>query len=150
MLSQRSSRRAGPIVAALVAILTLAAPAHAVETLLNAFAQSYDLAPGASSGAITPSANLGVTVLADQTSGGNVGSTIVTVLNSAGHNNELVWSGLESNNGGPVSAASSTPGTHIVYIDYSHCVDLEVNNATSFIVHNACSTTQMGSVKEIW
>jgi hypothetical protein len=49
----------------------------------------------------------------------------------------LEWVGLES----PFAAAitsgfGSTPGQHIVFIDYGHQVDIQVNSADTFVVHN--------------
>ena len=152
MLRKRISRLAGLASAALVATVTFAVAAHAVLTVTtpNALTSNYNLANGANSGAFTPSANLPVFVMGDQTIGGNVGSSDMTVVNSVGHDNELVWSGLESAGGGTTSGFSTAPGTHIIFIDNGHCVDLQVNNATSFRVHNACGITQTGSVTLIW
>lgn len=152
MRYQTLARIAGLLSAVVVATLTSAVAAHAVLTFAmpNAFTLGYTLAAGANSAAITPNANIPVFVMGVQTTTGNVGSSDMTVVNSAGFDNELVWSGLESDGGGVTAGFSPAAGTHIIYIDFAHCVDLQVNNATSFRVHNGCSSTQAGRVTEIW
>jgi hypothetical protein len=152
MRYEKLSRMAGLLSAALVAIVTLAVAAQAFQTTTtpNTAFLVYNLAAGASSGGVTPPANIPTLVMGEQTTTGNVGSSDMTVVNSVGHDNELVWSGLESNGGGPTAGFSPVPGTHIIFIDFAHCVDIEVNNATSFKVHNKCSSAQTGIVTEIW
>ncbi len=152
MRYEKVSRMAGLLSAVMVATVTFAVAAHAVKTLTtpNAFTSAYNLATGGNGPAITPPANLPVFVMGDQTTTGNVGSSDMTVVNSSGRDNELVWSGLESDGGGVTAGFSPVAGTHIIFIDFAHCVDLQVNNATSFHVHNACSSTQTGNVTEIW
>jgi hypothetical protein len=145
------------LVAAIVAAVTLAVLAHAVQTITtpNSASFAYTLAPGANGGNIAPVLNLPVTIVADQTGTicrcDNVGSSLMTVVNST-VDGELVWNGFESNRGGLTSGFSPTPGTHIMFVDFSHLVDLQVTNATSFHVHNSSSSsfTYNGNVTLIW
>ena len=152
MRYEKLSRLAGLLAAALVATLTCAVAAHALQsaTTANAMTVHYSLGAGANSGAITPIANDPVFVMGCQVETGNVGSSDMTVVNSAGFDNELVWSGLKSNGGGVTKGFSTAFGTHIMFIDYTHVVQLEVNNPTSFIVHNGAGSTQVGNVTLFW
>ena len=149
---EKVSRIAGLISAALVATLTCAVSAHALLTISasNAAIFARSLNGNSRSGAITPPANLPVLVMGDETTAGCVGSSELTLVNSVGQDNELVWNGLESNGGGFTAGSSPVAGTHIMYIDVCHRVQLEVNNATSFIIHNLESFPQKGNVTEIW
>ena len=124
--------------------LTFAGSAHA--TFAKRKIVTYNLSPGTNSQPITPIANKPVLVIGVQTNTGDVGSGEMTVVNSVGADNELVWSGLESNAGGATAGFSTVPGHHIVFIDFAHCVDLQVASATSFVVHNGCSFAVAGSV----
>jgi len=145
MRFERALRKASLSVLALGAVLTFAVAAQAAEKTVK-----YNLANGANSTPIKPVANKPVFVMGDQTTAGNVGSGEMTVVNSNPGDGELVWSALESDGGGPSAGFSPTPGTHILFIDFGHCVDLEVNDASSFVVHNACGIQQTGSVTLTW
>ena len=140
------------LVAAVVATLTFAVAAHAVQTIIapNAAVISYSLTTGGNTAAITPVANKPVFVMGDQTVAGDVGSSDMTVVNSNPGDGELVWSGLESDGGGVTAGFSPVAGTHIIFIDFAHQVDLEVANATSFKVHNGAGSTRTGGVTLIW
>ena len=158
MKDYKKGRRFGSLLlAAVVAILTLSVMVHATQVITtpNAASASYSLAPGANSANITPAVNMPVMILADQTATvchcDNVGSSHMTVVNST-IDGELVWNGFESNRGGLTSGFSPTAGTHIVFTDFAHLVDLQVSNATSFHVHNssASTSTYNGNVTMIW
>jgi hypothetical protein len=155
MRDEKLSRIAGLVSAAVVATVTFAVAAHALQTITtpNAFTISYSLSSGGNSSSLTPPANIPTFVMGAETSFGNVGSSFMTVVK--GQDNELVWNGLESNGGGVTTGSSPIAGTHIIYIDFVHCVDLEVTNATSFHVHLSapiCSGVggATGRVTEIW
>jgi hypothetical protein len=143
------------VVAAIVVIATLTVLAHAAQSLAtaNRVSVAYKLKPGANGANITPASNMPVTIIADQigTDCGcdNVGSSLMTVVNSS-NDKELVWNGFESDEGGLTEGFTSVAGSHIMYIDFSHVVDLEVSNATSFHVHNAGGETYNGNVTLIW
>ena len=154
-LSRDFRRLATFIVAAMVVITTLAVLARAAELVATpkSMTITYKLAPGANSPAIKPAPNLPVEILADQVGTkcdcDDVGSSMMTVVSST-VDGELVWNGFESSGGGLTSGFSPIAGTHIMYIDFGHAVDLEVNNATSFFVHNDTAETVNGTVTLIW
>jgi hypothetical protein len=145
------------LLAAIVALTTFAVVGHAVQnvTTPNSASFTYSLAPGDSGANITPTANVPTLILGDQTGVASdtddVGSSLMTVVNST-QDRELVWNGFESNKGGLTSGFSPTAGTHIMYIDFSHLVDLEVTNGTSFHVQNSSTNTVTanGNVTLIW
>ncbi len=63
----------------------------------------------------------------------------------------LEWTGIES----PAAAAltsgfSGSAGTHILYLDYSHLVQIQVASADTFLIHNGNSITMTGVVTMIW
>jgi hypothetical protein len=143
------------VLAAMVVTVTLAVLAHAADYFnpLSRISVAYKLAPGANSANITTVANTPVMILADQTGTfcgcDNVGSSLMTVVNSS-VDAELVWNGFESTGGGLTSGFSNVAGTHIMFIDFGHDVDLQVSNGTSFHVHNAGGSTYNGNVTLIW
>ncbi len=146
------SRAVSFVLPAIVVVLTLGIVERAwtATTVANATTFGTNVNAGTSGTVFTPPANLPVMVIACQTNTGNVGSSEMTVVNSAGFDNELVWSGLESNAGGVTAGFSPTAGTHIIFIDFAHQVDLQVNNGTSFKIHNGSSVTQRVVVTMIW
>ena len=111
---------------------------------------TYSLAPGASSAPITPAAGQAVLVMGVQTQFGFWGVGQVTMLRVA--SSFLAWTGLESPGGSSIAQGiSKTPGTHILFLDDTHQVDLQVSNGgDSFVVHNASASQAAGSVTLIW
>jgi len=147
------TRVAQLLLTGVVATLTLAIVAHATQTITvpNAASVSYALAAGANSGAITPVADAPVLVMGVQTAVGNRGVGHVTMLRPTVAPNFLEWVGLESTAGAVITQGfSSVLGTHIVYLDFSHTVDIEVNTPTSFRIHNGNAAAQTGVVRLIW
>ena len=145
------------ILAVIVAALTLAVVGHATQTIVtsNSAVYTYTLNPGQTGENISPPADTPVWITADQTGTvcgcDDVGSSFMTLVNSS-NDGGLVWNGFESNKGGLTTGYSPTLGTHIMYIDFLHNVDLEVNNGTSFHVTNSSSNgaTANGSVTMDW
>jgi hypothetical protein len=139
--------------AVLVAVLALSIAAHAIQTTTtpNAVQYSYNIAiGGADLPVITPASNIPVLVMGVQNTSGYRGVGQVTMLHVPGQ--FLEWVGLESPSAAAVTSGySSASGTHIVYLDYSHTVDLKVNNADSFRVHNGNSfIAATGYITLIW
>src|SRR5438067_5868801 len=120
MRIQKFSRPGVILMATVVAIITSMVVANATQTITtpNAAFISYNLAPGASSAAITPVANRSVLVMGCSTTGYGIGQVSLLRIPSA----VIQWVGLESHySQAPITQGSSgTPGTHIVYIDCSH------------------------------
>lgn len=147
------TRVAQLLLTGVVATLTLAIVAHATQTITvpNAASVSYALAAGANSGAISPVADAPVLVMGVQTAVGNRGVGHVTMLRPTVAPNFLEWVGLESTAGAVITQGfSGALGTHIVYLDFSHTVDIEVNTPTSFRIHNGNAAAQTGVVRLIW
>jgi hypothetical protein len=139
------------ILVTVVAILTLSVVVHATQVITtpNAAFSSYSLAAGASSAPITPVAGQAVLVMGTATTSGAQSVGEVTMVHTP--LNCLEWTGLESFSGAAItSGCSFGGGTHIVYLDFFHQVDLRVNSATTFVVHNASSFTRTGNVTMIW
>jgi hypothetical protein len=163
MKHYKKFRRFGSLaLAGVVTMLTLSVMVHAVQmiTTPNAAFISYSLATsGTSSPPITPVAGQAVLVMGTVTVGTDCGSPSVgevTLLRAAAGSfstAELIWTGLESPGSSPsviTSGASATPGTHILYLDTGHRVDLEVNSASTFVVHSTSCGAVKGNVTMIW
>jgi hypothetical protein len=153
LIQFKSSRWAAMLVATVVAIITSAVVANATQTITtpNAAFVSWSLAPGANSAAITPATNRWVLV------GGCCTTTSIPSVGQASllhlPGTYIVWVGLESasTSGSAITqGASGTTGHHIVYIDFVHTVDIQVNSADTIRVHNGNAVTQAGNVTLIW
>lgn len=139
--------------AVLVAALAFATAARAVQTITtpNAAQYSYSIPiGGADIPVITPASNVPVLVMGVQNTLNFRGVGQVTMLHVPGQ--FLEWVGLESPSAAAITSGfSSASGTHIVYLDFSHTVDLKVNNADSFRIHNGNSSiTATGYITLIW
>ncbi len=151
MRNSRFSRAYTLLLTAGVALTTLSVGMHATEAAStpNAARVKYNLAGGASSGTLTPASSTPVLVMGVQNSLGYRGVGQVAMLHVP--SSFLEWTGIES----PASAAitsgfSGTAGTHIVYLDYSHLVDIQVASTDTFLIHNANTITMAGAVTLIW
>ena len=151
MKMSRFSRISRLLLAAFDAVVALNIGLHATQTIStpNASKVSYNLAAGASSAAVTPAESVPVLVMGVQNDLGYRGVGQVTMLHVP--SSFLEWTGIES----PASAAitsgfSGTAGTHILYIDYSHLVDIRVESTDTFVIHNANSIAMAGVVTLIW
>lgn len=132
-----------------VAALNIGLHATATVTVPNAAKVTYNLAAGASSSAVTPAESVPVLVMGVQNNLGYRGVGQVAMLHVP--SSFLEWTGIES----PASAAitsgfGGTAGTHIVFLDYNHLVDIQVASTDTFIIHNANSIAMAGVVTLIW
>jgi len=148
---EKLTRVTRPLLTCLVLALTLTVVVQASQTIKtpNAVAVNYDLLAGATSAAVTPATSQPVVVMGVQNSLGYRGVGGVTMLHVP--SSFLEWEGLES----PAAAAitsgfSGVAGTHIVYLDYSHLVDIQVASADTFVIHNGNSIEMAGVVTLIW
>jgi len=115
----------------------------------NRIVLNYNLAPGANSAVVTLPANVPVQVMGVQTVFNFRGVASATVLRIAG--TLLEWTGLESTSGSVITQGfNNVAGTHILYLDFAHKVDIQVNNADSIRVHNADSAQRTGTVTITW
>jgi len=151
MRIEKFSRPGVILMATVVVIITSVVVANATQTITtpNAAFISYNLAPGVSSAPITPVASKSVLVMGCCTTAGGVGQ--VSLLHISGGN--MTWVGLESYNGSPATTTggySGGVGTHIVYIDYYHQVDIQVASVDTILVHNGSAGTRAGNVTLVW
>jgi hypothetical protein len=145
------SRVSRLVLAGFVAVVALNIGMRATQTIStpNASKFVYNLAAGASSAAVTPAESVPVLVMGVQNNLGYRGVGQVSMLHVA--SSFLEWTGIES----PAAAAitsgfSGTAGTHVVYLDYSHLVDIQVASTDAFIIHNANTISMSGVVTLIW
>jgi hypothetical protein len=138
------------LLAVVVAILTCVTVANATQTITtpNAAFISYSLAPGANSAPITPATNRSVLVMGCSSNAGGVGQ--VSLFHAP--NVAIWWVGLESYSPAAItSGASSAPGMHIVYIEETHEVDIQIASADTIKIHNrGIAATFTGNVTLIW
>ncbi len=113
----------------------------------NTFA--FDLAAGASSAAIPLPQDVPVQVIGVS----NTGVAQATLMSKAfgGGSGFILWTGLESPAGSVITqGGTGFPGTHILFLDFDHLVDIKVNNPTSIRVSNSSAGRRTGIVKLIW
>lgn len=140
----------GVMLAAIVVALNLVVAAQATQTFLtpNQALFSYHLGPGGSGAPIAPAASTPVLVMGVDNTAGERGIGFVTLLRVSG--TFIQWIGLQAPNGVSVAGHSSAAGTHIAFLDLAGRVDLRVNTADTFVVHNGNSSTQNIVVTLIW
>jgi len=153
MRIQKFSRPGVILLATIVAIITSMVVANATQTITtpNAASISYNLAAGMNSAAITPVTNKPVLVMGCCTTLSHEGVSQVSLLHIPAVGIE--WAGLESYNGNPstiTSGFNGTAGTHIVYIEGDHSVEIQVASADTIRVHNLSAGTLAGNVTLIW
>jgi len=154
MRIQKFSRPRVILLATVVAIITSMVVANATQTITtpNAAFISYNLAANTNSAPITPATNRSVLVMGCCTTGFVTGVGQVSLLHipSVG----MDWVGLESNGGAGAAitggTGSAAPGTHIVYIDFNHKVDIGVASADTIQIHNGDAATRAGNVTLVW
>jgi hypothetical protein len=150
-IESKARRFAIVFTAGTVALLSLGVVSKAVQTIEvpNQVDYGYTLAGGANSAAITPITNQAVFVMGCQTTIGYRGIGSVTLLHVP--SSFIEWVGLESPAGAAITQGfSGTAGTHILYLDYSHLVDVRVAGPDTILIHNGNSITQTGDLKLIW
>jgi hypothetical protein len=144
--------RFGVLAASLLVLIILAAVvSHAAVTFTaaNSSVLAYTLAAGSSSVAITPPANTSVLLTGTNTTAGNFGIGTVTLVHIPA--TMIRWVGLESPPSTTVVQGDSSIGNaHVVYLDYKHTVDIKIVNPDRVYVVNVSTSTQTGTVKEIW
>jgi len=149
LIQFKSSRWGAILLATVVAVVTCLAVANATQTITtpNAAFISYNLAGFGNSAAITPATNRSVLVMGSCTTGSAswVGQASLVHIPSF----IIAWVGLDSN-GGNTSGRSGIAGTHIVYLDFMHFVDIQTASADTIRVHNDSPATFAGNVTLIW
>ena len=141
--------------ATVVAIITTIVVANATQTITapNAAFISYNLAAGANSAAITPATTRSALVMGCCTTFANAAPGIGQVSLLSIPNSEILWVGLESYYGATITggATAQTAGVHIVYVDYSHQLDIQTAGLQgTILVHNGAAGTRAGNVTLVW
>jgi hypothetical protein len=117
--------------------------------IANRIVVPYNLAAGAISGPVAIPANVPVHLMGVQTNVGFRGVGFAVMLRVP--NEFLEWTGLDSTAGSAITQGfSSAAGTHIVFLDFSHQVVVEVNDANTFRIRNASTGARAGSVVITW
>jgi hypothetical protein len=152
-MKQRSNfrRYATLSLAFAVAVLAVAIAGRATQTVTvpNAANITYNLAGGAYSGAITPVSNQAILMIGSQTAAGYRGVAMATILHVP--SSFIEWTGLESTSGSAITEGfSGVVGTHILYLDYSHLVDVQVASPDTIRIHNANTIPMTGNLELIW
>ena len=153
MQIEKFSRPGVILMATVVAIITSIVVANATQTITtpNAVNITYSLAAGANSAAITPVTNKSVLVMGCETASGDLGVGQVSLLHSS--LGFIEWAGLESYNGSVATTGGTTgaAGTHIVFIDGGHTVDIRTGaSANTIVVRNGDIVTRVGNVTLVW
>ena len=151
MLSKKLVRPASLLLALVVAALTFTIVGNATQTLTvpNAVSVTYNLAAGANSPAITPVANQPVLLLGCQLALNFRGVSQATILRIPA--SFIEWVGLESTAGASITQGfSGAAGTHMLWLDFSHQVDVRVAGPDTILVHNGAAAARNGVLRLIW
>jgi hypothetical protein len=117
--------------------------------LRNRKVMSFNLAAGTNSAPVTLPQNTPVQVLGVTLTFDFRGVASATMLRIP--NQFLEWTGLESTAGSAITQGfSAVPGTHILFLDFAHQVDIEVNDANSIRVHNGSGAQRAGNIVITW
>jgi hypothetical protein len=138
---------AAAVTAAAMAVGVVSEAASTI-TAPNSSVVSFSLTAGGTSAGFTPPTGSGVLLLAMDTTTANFGVGNISLAHITG--TEIRWVGQESSTGAITHGGTTAPGTHVVYLDASHKVDLEILSADSLVIHNGMTTTQAGKVTMIW
>jgi hypothetical protein len=110
---------------------------------------AFDLAAGAVSAPIAVPPNVPVSVTGVVVTAGVRGVGQASLL--AVPDNFITWVGLDSTAAGAITQGwNATQGVHIVYLDFAHLVDVEVDSATTIRIHNEGPAQRTGVVTLIW
>jgi hypothetical protein len=117
--------------------------------IANRIVVPYNLAAGANSVPVAIPANVPVQVTGIGTSPGVRGVAFAAMLRIP--NSFLEWTGLESTTGSVITEGfSATLGRHILFLDFAHQVDIQVNDANRIRIHNGAAAPRAGSVLITW
>ena len=113
---------------------------------------TYNLLPGAISGPIAMPASQAVFVMGVNRTIGNRGVGQATLLSSALVPLFIEWTGVESPAAAVITSGfSGVQGTHILFIDFNHLLDIEVGpGANTIQLHNTNAVAQTGQIKLIY
>ena len=147
----KSLQRLGLFAASLMilaAVSTIVGKAAVTITTPNSTRVDYTLAAGGTSAPITPATSLPVIVMGTNTTSTNFAVSTLTMVHIQGV--MLRWVGIEAGTGTVTHGGSTSLGTHIVWLDNSNKVGLQVLSADEFVIHNGSTSSQSGTVRLIW
>lgn len=155
---ERWSTRAGKLLAGIVILSTTVILINASVTLTvpNAvtYPWSFPAGGGGNYGIPSGAYDRPMLLMGTCTTVSERGVGQVTMLRPAVPPHFLEWTGIESPwFGGPTeitSGYSDVAGTHIVYLDYGHMVDIAVLHGSAFRIRNNSAGTRTGHVTMIW
>jgi len=108
---------------------------------------SYNLPAGAVTPPIEVPVDTPLFLVGNQLEVGFRGVGFVSLLSVTNVAAFLEWTGLESTAGSTITQGfSGAFGTHIVFLDFAHQVDVEVFDATHIQVHNSSGGVRSGNV----
>ena len=117
------------------------------------FSFAYDLAAGGNSSSITIPHNTPVHLVGIQTTLGSRGvgsASLLSVPETSGVPGFIEWVGLHSTAGAAIAQGfSGAAGSIIVFIDYDHCVSVQVAGTAGsgqIRIHNGCTGSRTGVV----
>ena len=150
MTNKRFSRAGTLLLTGFVAVLALTVGVHAAQTITTQRSRGQ-VQSGCGSEQCRyyarrehTCARMGV-----QNSLGYRGIGVVAMLHVP--SSFLEWTGIESPSAAALTSGfSGTAGTHIVYLDFSHTVQIEVAGTDTFLIHNGSSIEMTGVVTLIW
>jgi len=143
--------RLGVFAVSLIVVATLSevvGKAAVTISTPNSVVVNYTLAAGATSSPIAPATNQPVIIIGSNIGTTDSGVSTLTLVRIPGV--MMRWVGMEAGTGATVHNGSAALGTHIIWLDQSNKVALEVFSADDFVINNASTATQSGSVKLIW
>lgn len=114
---------------------------------------TYSLAPGGISAPIVVPTDVPVSLTATQNVAGSTGIGSAALFTPSAAPGFIEWVGRNSPgtaSGTNVEGFDSTPGTHIIWIDFGAQVDIEVSGTNSIQVHNESTGTRTGVVTLTW
>lgn len=110
---------------------------------------AFDLAPGAVSAPIVVPPNVPVSLTGVVLTAGNRGVAQASLLSVPGV--FIQWTGLESTAASVITQGfNSVQGVHVLFIDYAHFTDVEIDSATTIRIHNESVGQQTGLITLTW
>ncbi|HEX2784002.1 MAG TPA: hypothetical protein VHN36_10485 [Ilumatobacteraceae bacterium] len=110
---------------------------------------TFDLAAGGISSPISVPPNVPVSLTGVVSTSGVRGVGQATLLSAPGA--FIEWTGLESTAfSGVTQGFGLTQGQHVLYVDFNHLVDVEIDSATTIRIHNESLLPVAGVVTLTW
>lgn len=119
--------------------------AFAAEAKVKTFIYKYNLAAGADSVQISLPARIPVSLAGNCLTPGFRGVAQATLQSLP--TGFVEWTGLETTSPSSITEGySKSSGTHILYLDYNHEVDVQVVSSTQIKVHNGSTEARRGQI----